>query len=229
MKNMKKTILGVAILAIVLITMMGSVNAASVTGSTTKVEKGDNKTVSVKVNMEATSAVQFDLTFDNTRFEYAGASAGALGSDVGAVSGNVVKVAAFATNGTSTTKEVTVNFKVKDTAKEGKGTFAVSGLVTENGEAIENTSPIEVSVVEPTVIVPDDNKGEQPGTNGEQKPGTNGGQQTTTTTNSQNADKKVGTNGKVINKLPQTGTPVFIGVAAIITIAGVALVVKKVK
>ena len=224
---MKKTIVVVAILAMVLITMMGSVNAASVTANK-EVEKG--KTVTVTVNMEATSAVQFDMSYDNTKFEFVGASAGALGSDVGVANGGVVKVAAFALDGKSTTKSVTVTFKTLATTEGEK--FTVDGLVTENGEAIANPA-VTVKVTAPVEV--------KPGTDDNKKPATDDKQQGTTatpvtddkkqetTTKSQNADQKIGTNGKVITKLPQTGTPVFIGVATIIAIAGVALVVRKAK
>ncbi len=240
---MKKTIVVVAILAMVLITMMGSVNAASVTANK-EVEKG--KTVTVTVNMEATSAVQFDMSYDNTKFEFVGASAGALGSDVGVANGGVVKVAAFALDGKSTTKSVTVTFKTLATTEGEK--FTVDGLVTENGEAIANPA-VTVKVTAPVEVKPgtDDNKkpatddNNKPSTDDNKKPATDDKQQGTTatpvtddkkqetTTKSQNADQKIGTNGKVITKLPQTGTPVFIGVATIIAIAGVALVVRKAK
>lgn len=233
---MKKTIVVVAILAMVLITMMGSVNAASVTANK-EVEKG--KTVTVTVNMEATSAVQFDMSYDNTKFEFVGASAGALGSDVGVANGGVVKVAAFALDGKSTTKSVTVTFKTLATTEGEK--FTVDGLVTENGEAIANPA-VTVKVTAPVEVKPgtDDNK--KPSTDDNKKPVTDDKQQgttttpvtddkkqETTTTKGQNANQKVGTDGKVITKLPQTGTPVFIGVATIIAIAGVALVVRKAK
>ena len=228
MKNMKKTILGVAIIAIVLMMMRGSVNAASVTANA-EVKKGD--TVTVTVNVDATAAVQFEMEYDNAKFEFLGASAGALGDNAGAAKDGVVKVAAFAVDGITTTQSVTLTFKALATT-EGED-FTVSGLVTENtgkGETIANPTVV-VKVSEGTTS---GNNGEQQGTqvkpeenNGEQ--GTTSGDEEKTTKKEQNAKEKVGTDGKVIKKLPQTGTPVFMGVAAIIVVAGAVLIVKKAK
>lgn len=224
---MKKTIVIVAILAMVLITMMGSVNAASVTAKN-EVEKG--KTVTVTVNMAATSAVQFEMPYDNTKFEFVGASAGALGNDIGVANGGVVNVAAFAVDGKATTTSVTVTFKALATTEGEK--FTVNGLVTESGEKIANPT-VTVKVTAPVEVKPGtDNK--TPVTDDKQQgttatPSTGDKQQGTTTTGSQSVNGKVGTDGKVITKLPQTGTPVFIGVAVIIAVAGVALVVRKAK
>ena len=221
---MKKTIVVVAILAMVLITMMGSVNAASVTANK-EVQKGE--TVTVTVNMAATSAVQFEMPYDNTKFEFVGASAGALGNDVGAANGGVVNVAAFAVDGKATTTSVTVTFKALATTEGEK--FTVNGLVTESGETIAN-STVTVKVTAPVEVKPGTTT---PSTDDKQQgtttPSTNGEQQGTTTTDSQSVNGKVGTDGKVITKLPQTGAPVFIGVVAIIAVAGVALVVRKAK
>ena len=53
MKNMKKTIIGVAILAIALILMMtGSVNAASLTANNAEVKKGETVTVTINTEEE---------------------------------------------------------------------------------------------------------------------------------------------------------------------------------
>lgn len=223
MKNMKRTILGVAILAMVLIMMMGSVNAANVTASNTEVKKGDM--VAVSVNTEnAVMAIEFELKYDATKFEYIGASAGALGTPSVTDEGGIITLAIAASDGRSTTQQVTLNFKAKENT-EGVP-FTVSNLITDKNEAVVN-SAVTVKVVEETPVTPEEPTNP---TNPTQptKPSTDG-EQGTTTNNSQNADEKVGTNGEVIKKLPQTGTPVFIGVAAIIAVAGVALVVRKTK
>lgn len=227
MKNMKKAILGIAILAIVLITMMGSVNAASITASAPSVEEEGK--VTVTVSMDATSAVQFELPYNNKKFEFLGASAGDLGNDVGVANGGVVKVAAFATNGTATTKTVTLTFKAL-APTEGEGaTFTVNDLITESGEAIANPK-VTVKVSEKVTVKPEEpDTPQNPSQPQPETPSTDEGNKGTTTTNSQKAEEKVGTNGKVIKKLPQTGTPVFIGVIAFIIVAGAVLVVKKIK
>lgn len=221
MKNMKKTILGVAILAMVLIMMMGSVNAANVTANNTEVKKGDM--VAVSVNTEnAVMAIEFELKYDATKFEYIGASAGALGTPSVTDEGGVITLAIAASDGRSTTQSVTLNFKAKETT-EGVP-FTVSNLITDKNEAVAN-STATVKVIEEIPVTPEEpTNPTQPTT-----PDENKGGEGTTTNNSQNADEKVGTNGEVIKKLPQTGAPVFIGVAAIIVVAGIALVVRKTK
>lgn len=221
MKNMKRTILGVAILAMVLIMMMGSVNAANVTANNTEVKKGDM--VAVSVNTEnAAMAIEFELKYDATKFEYIGASAGALGTPSVTDEGGVITLAIAASDGRSTTQSVTLNFKAKETT-EGVP-FTVSNLITDKNEAVAN-STATVKVVEEKPVTPEEpTNPTQPTT-----PDENKGGEETTTNNSQNANEKIGTNGEVIKKLPQTGTPVFIGVAAIIVVAGMALVVRKTK
>ena len=52
------------------------------------------------------------------------------------------------------------------------------------------------------------------------------GEDSTTETN---GNEIVGTDGKVITKLPQTGAPIFVGIVAIIAVGVIALVVKKTK
>lgn len=234
---MKKTIVVVAILAMVLITMMGSVNAASVTANK-EVEKG--KTVTVTLSMKPTASVGFELSYDKANFEFLGGSAGALGTiDTAGNTNGVVNVQLFATNGTSTTESVTLNFKAKETTTDAKA-FTVSDFVTEDYEDMANptvtvkvTAPIDVkpgvddeqqNPTTPTTPSTGDNQQGTPTT-----PSAGDNQQGTTTTNSQSANGKVGTNGKIITKLPQTGTPVYIAVAVIIALAGVALVARKEK
>ncbi len=239
---MKKTVVVVAILAMVLITMMGSVNAASVTAKN-EVEKG--KTVTVTLSMKPTASVGFELSYNKANFEFLGGSAGALGTiDTAGNTDGVVNVQLFATNGTSKTESVTLNFKAKETTTDAKA-FTVSDFVTEDYEDMANPT-VTVKVTAPVDVKDEDNKGDKPTDNNQQgtttKPSTDDKQQGTTTTpsasdkqqgttttNSQSANGKVGTNGKVITKLPQTGAPVYIAVAVIIALAGVALVARKEK
>ncbi len=236
---MKKTIVVVAILAMVLITMMGSVNAASVTANK-EVEKG--KTVTVTLSMKPTSSVGFELSYNKANFEFLGGSAGALGTiDTAGNTDGVVNVQLFATNGTSKTESVTLNFKAKETTTDAKA-FTVSDFTTEDYEDMTNPT-VTVKVTAPVEVKPGENGGQQNPTNPTKptQPSTDNNQQGTTTTpstddkqqgtttNSQSSNGKVGTNGKVITKLPQTGAPVYIAVAVIIALAGVALVARKEK
>lgn len=234
MKNMKKTIVVVAILAMVLITMMGSVNAASVTAAK-EVEKG--KTVTVTLNMKPTASVGFELAYDKNVFSFEGGSAGALGVvDKEGNTNGIVNVQLFAINGTSTTETVTLNFKANETTTTAKA-FTVSDFVTEDNEAMA-TPTVSVAVKAPVEIKDDDNKGDVTDKNQGNQGTTNQGNQGTTTpaenkaqgsTTTTSTNGKVGTDGKVITKLPQTGAPVYIAVATIIAIAGVALVARKAK
>ena len=236
MKNMKKTILGVAILAMVLIVMIGSVNAASVTANNKEVKKGEMVTVSVNTG-KPVMAIEFELKYDAEKFEYVGASAGSLGTPSVTVNNGVATVAIAASDGKSTTSSVTLNFKAKETT-EGKS-FTVSNLITDvTSETITNATTT-VKIVEDTTEKPEEpttpsnpdttEKPEEPTTPSNPDTPSTEEKQETTTINSQKANEKVGTNGEVIKKLPQTGTPVFIGAVALIAIAGVVLVVRKTK
>lgn len=217
---MKKTILGVAVLAIVLIMMIGSVNAASIslTPNNTEIKKGE--TVRVTVSVDPTSAIQFDLSYDNSKFEFIGASAGTLGDDAGAENSGVVSVASFALDGKTKTETATVDFKAIATTDAGEVAFTIDGLVTESMETVAEPT-IKVTVVEPTTENPNP---ENPNPVNPEVPGTNEGNDGTNS-------EIIGTNGQVINKLPNTGTPIFIGALAIIVVASVtlALVIKKAK
>lgn len=218
---MKKTIVGVAILAIALIVMMGSVNAASVTVDKTEVKKGDIVTISINIDKQV-NGIQFNVSYNPNNFEYIGTDTGALAPEENASNG-LVKV--VASSGSKTANKATLTFKaLADTQGED---FVVSNFKAE-GEALNNNSvKVKVSttpvVEEPTTP---DNEGNKP-VEGTTTPVTDKKAQTVETT--QKAGEKVGTNGKVITKLPQTGTPVFIGAIALIVVAGVVLVVKKAK
>lgn len=223
MKNMKKTIVGVAILAIALIVMMGSVHAASMTVDKTEVKKGDIVTVSINVDKQV-NGIQFNLKYNPNNFEYIKSDAGNLQPEENATSGLIKLVAS---SGSKTGNKVTLQFKaLADTQGED---FVVSNFKAE-GEALNNSSvkvKVSTKVEEPTQPA-------QPGNNDNKPAGTTTEsdkkqQSADTITKTQKASEKVGTNGKVITKLPQTGTPIFIGVAALIVVAGAILVVKKVK
>ena len=217
MKNMKKTILGIAILAIVLIMMMGSVNAASLTASSEKVSKGEM--VTVTVNMEPSRATEVNLKYDANVFEYVSSSAAMVTDENGSL------IATYLTaDGVSTISQMSFTFKAKENS-EGAN-FAVTGFTTDvTGDTVGNDVTVVVAdaeqPVEPTNPQQPVNP-EQPSNGSNNEENGNG----TTTTTEENAI--VGTDGKVITKLPQTGTPVFVGAIALIVVAGAALVVRKI-
>lgn len=221
---MKKSILGIVIIAMVVIAMMvGNVNAANLAVNNAEVKKGDVVTVSVNTE-EASQAVEFVLNYDATKFEYvADSAASTLGAPiVNASEAGVIRL--VVTDPIKTTNAVTLQFKaIEDT--EG-AVFTASNFSTDKEEELTAAS-VTVKVVTETPVEPenpvDPETPEEP-TTPETPEDNNEG---TTTNNNTNANEKVGTNGQVITKLPQTGTPMFIGAAVVIALAGVALVVRK--
>ena len=228
MKNMKKTIIGVAILAIALILMMtGSVNAASLTANNAEVKKGETVTVTINTEEEA-QAVEFVLKYDATKFEYiVGSATTTLGEPtINAKEKGIIRF--VATNPTKTTNKVDLQFKALETTEEA--VFTASNFLTDvETEELQNTT-VAVKVVEETPVTPEDPQEptdpETPGEDVKDPTDTEKDDQTTNTTQD-NADEKVGTDGKVIEKLPQTGTSIFTVVGAILAVAGIVFVVRK--
>lgn len=221
---MKKSILGIVIIAMVVIAMMvGNVNAANLAVNNQEVKKGDVVTVSVNTE-EASQAVEFVLNYDATKFEYvADSAASTLGAPiVNASEAGVIRL--VVTDPIKTTNAVTLQFKaIEDT--EG-AVFTASNFSTDKEEELTAAS-VTVKVVTETPVEPEnpvDPETPVEPTTPETPADNNEG---TTTNNNTNANEKVGTNGQVITKLPQTGTPMFIGAAVVIALAGVALVVRK--
>ena len=221
---MKKSILGIVIIAMVVIAMMvGNVNAANLAVNNQEVKKGDVVTVSVNTE-EASQAVEFVLNYDATKFEYvADSAASTLGTPVvNANEAGVIRL--VVTDPIKTTNAVTLQFKaIEDT--EG-AVFTASNFSTDKEEELTVAS-VTVKVVTETPVEPEnpvDPETPVEPTTPETPADNNEG---TTTNNNTNANEKVGTNGQVITKLPQTGTPMFIGAAVVIALAGVALVVRK--
>ena len=221
---MKKSILGIVIIAMVVIAMMvGNVNAANLAVNNAEVKKGDVVTVSVNTE-EASQAVEFVLNYDATKFEYvADSAASTLGAPiVNASEAGVIRL--VVTDPIKTTNAVTLQFKaIEDT--EG-AVFTASNFSTDKEEELTAAS-VTVKVVTETPVEPEnpvDPETPAEPTTPETPADNNEG---TTTNNNTNANEKVGTNGQVITKLPQTGTPMFIGAAVVIALAGVALVVRK--
>ncbi len=228
MKNMKKTIIGVAIIAMFLITMMGSVNAASMTASASQVEvdKGVSVTISTNVTMKA---VQFKLAYDKDNFTYTGytSKAGATATVTETAEGLTFALANSAAP--EDAKSIVLNFTAKaETANVNEETFTISGFKA--GTSAERDDNINatttVKVVAATVVEPE--QPENPGTTDDNnKPAEDNTDNKGTTTTTNNG--KVSTNGKVITKLNQTGTPLFIGAAVVVALAGAVLVVRKAK
>lgn len=230
MKNMKKTIIGVAIIAMFLITMMGSVNAASMTASANQVEVDKGVSVTIKTDVPMTG-VQFKLNYDKSKFNYTGYTSPVGASATVTQTADGLTFALANSSAPADAKTVTLNFTAKaTTANVGEETFTISGFKagtsTEKDNNINATTTVKV--VEPAAVEPEkpgddiNNDNKQPAEDDKKEDNNNKGTTTTTTNNG-----KVSTNGTVIKKLNQTGTPLFIGAAVVVALAGVALVVRK--
>ena len=220
---MKKTLTILTIIAIALVAMMSSVNAATVTASpaeTTKLSVGD--TVTVTVGTEGASGLQFDLAYP-AGFEYVNATASApcdVRQDAGSLG-----IATFASS-------VTVTFKATEEMVAGEENL-VKEFVVSNYKAVDTddragaTATVTIKVADPEPSTPTNpgegstgSEGSQLGSEGSQ-PGSDN--------NSGTQGGVEGTNGDELNELPKTGAPVYIGTIAVIALAGAVLVVRKIR
>lgn len=229
--KMKNKILGILIALVVIIGVMASqVNAATVNASATEIEKGQEVTVTVNLDNDA-HAVQFVLNYDANNFEYVdGSVSSSIGAGAISINSSEAGVIRLAASSTSTsTKAVSFTFVAKENT-EGT-TFTASDLLTENGDTLTSDS-VTVAVVEPTTEEPTnpENPGEV------ETPNTDTNTPADTTVNKDNGSEtktdaqKVDENGKVITKLPQTGTSIVTvaGIVAVVAIVG-AIAVRKLR
>lgn len=213
---MKKTIIGIAILATMLVALIGTtVNAASVTATPSNITVGKEETVTVTVKTDAQiSGAVLKLNYDADKFEYVEANAGAVPVKATDKTDYVKVVVIDPLGGDATTNTITLTFKAKKDLTEGqKATFSISEVELDPEEAI-TTDSVEVTVV----------KAQEPTTPEEpEKPGTD------KPTTPEKPSNPTDTNGDEITDLPQTGVPMFIGAIALIIVSGAVLVIKKVK
>lgn len=152
---MKKLFLGIVTIVLALAIMLPTVNAATLSPDRTEMKVGDIVTVTLTTNNEV-EYLQFDLKFDNTKFEYmkdtAKSTLSATGSNL--TSSDVVTVSAFDLDG-GTTKEISLQFKAISTGEHVP--FKVEGTVEigKNGETIDNPE-IEVILIEEGPYVDED-------------------------------------------------------------------------
>ncbi len=144
---MKKLFLGIVTIMLVLAIMVPTVNAAKLSQDKTEMKVGEIVTVTLTTDDEV-EYLQFDLKFDNTKFEYMKDSAKSTLSATGSnlTSDNVVTVSAFDLK-EGTTKELSLQFKAISTGEHVP--FNVEGTIEigKNGEVIENPD-IEVLKIE---------------------------------------------------------------------------------
>ncbi len=152
---MKKLFLGIVTIVLALAIMLPTVNAATLSPDRTEMKVGDIVTITLTTNDEV-EYLQFDLKFDNTKFEYMKDSAKSTLSATGSnlTSSDVVTVSAFDLNG-GTTKEISLQFKAISTGEHVP--FNVEGTVEigKNGEVIDNPE-IEVILIEEGPYVDED-------------------------------------------------------------------------
>lgn len=152
---MKKLFLGIVTIVLALAIMLPTVNAAKLSPDRTEMKVGEIVTITLTTDNEV-EYLQFDLKFDNTKFEYmkdtAKSTLSATGSNL--TSSDVVTVSAFDLNG-GTTKEMSLQFKAISTGEYVP--FNVEGTVEigKNGEVIDNPK-IEVIKIEEGPYVDED-------------------------------------------------------------------------
>ena len=208
---MKKLLSGLVAI-VVLLVLATNVNAAALGVSKTQVEKDD--TVEVTVNMKETHSVGIWLDYPEEDFDFVSATSTIGELSIGNSNG-VVKVGAADEN--KTTTAVKFVFKAKKLVTNAN--FNVTRFTNETSETLPTTS-IQVSVVEKT---------EGGSGSGSVTPDTPAETPKNETKNE--AGKGiVGADGNVVEKLPNTGAPVFGIAIALTAVAGIALLeVKKLR
>lgn len=229
---MKKSILGIAIIATMLVALLGTVvNAATLT-ATKEAKKGDTVEVTITTD-SAVKSTSFGLTFDNQKFKLAENPVNTtLAGPVVNTVGNTVYVSVADANADHATKTITVKFEViADVEKPTEEDFVISDYANNLDEELKATS-VKTTLVK---AEEDDNKNneeqgnnttEEPGNN-EEKPSNNEEKPSNNTQNGNNTSNGSEKNDK--EKLPQMGAPLFVGAIALIVVAGAVLVIRKVK
>lgn len=241
---MKKSMTILAIILIALVAMMGSVNAASITANPAtakKISVGD--TVTVTVTTKKDDAIQFNMTYPDG-FEYVSTKASdGMALEVNTKTAGALKVVAYGAQGDT----VTMTFKATKeiapkAAEEIKKDFVASKLIlgNEDDSFTNGTATVTVKGEEPTATpettpstepttTPEDPNGANPGTtNKEDGKGTETEKGTTGAATNESGEK-VGTDGNVIKKLPQTGAPVFAGAGIVAAIALAVVAGRKIR
>lgn len=219
---MKKSLVKTTILAIILVAaILGTtVNAGSVTAPETK-EAGKEVTVDIALN----SAAEYNdtvLEFNNKQLTYKSVAisegSGSVDAGIISTSGDTTTLKVSAASSGSTITKVSVTFTI---AEGATGNIEVKVISNENNtnEALTN-STVTVKVAEETKDPekdPEKDPSKDPEKDPDKKPTNPSGD-------------KVGTDGKPITKLPQTGAPIFAGAIALVVLtAGAIVLVKRAK
>ena len=227
---MKTKILGIVTMVTVLLMMLvSSVNAATITADKAEMAKEEIVTLTVELK-EAAKSVQFDVEFDTDNYTYVDGSVKSdLGSTKAAVladKSNVVRVSGFALDGETTTT-VTLQFKAvengEDLAFTVSGTEFIGVDGEETAEAFENAT-ITTTIADP-VEEPEDptEEPEDPTEEPDQKPDDEKPAEDPDKDDNGYYDE----DGNPIEKLPQTGSMVPVVVAGVAILVVASLVVFK--
>lgn len=196
---MKKLLSGIVAI-VVLMALATNVKAATM-GAAKTVEQGGTVTVTINVSSRETAGLS--LKYDTSKVTYKSVTSG-LGFEDAHADGGVVTLGAA---GGSTTA-ITFTFTANEGAT-GKAVFTV----VENDMAGETTpAPVEVEIVEKST----DNGNKDENSN------------ETTDKETEIKTEKVNDQGKVIKKLPKTGTSYVLAAALAVTVIGSAVLARKI-
>lgn len=219
---MKKTLTILAIVVVALVAMMSSVNAATVNVQPNNVQKvNEGETVKVTVKVAPCNGFSCYLKYDPAVFQFESADCAVNSKTAG-----TVRIAVLDITATNKAETATITFKALKTI-DATQSFSVTDIDRDGTPDANTTGELTIVKVEPSTE-PSPAPGGETTTPTEPSNPTNSETKTETTTTSAE-NQKVGTDGKVINKLPQTGAPVYIIAITLVTLAGAALVIKKVR
>ena len=228
---MKTKILGIVTMVTVLLMMLvSSVNAATMTADKTEMQKGDEVTLTVTLE-EPAQSVQFDVEFDASKYEYVEDSGKSdlqfTGSSL--ISDNVVRVSGFAFDDESTTT-ITLTFKALENGEELP--FTISGTEFVGVDGVEMEGNLDNTSISTTIADPAEEPGDIDEPTDPENPGnvdepTNPEKPSDTEEPSDNDNEYVDENGNPITKLPQTGSVVPAIIAGIAILVVASLVVFK--
>lgn len=217
---MKKTLTILAILAVALVAMMGSVNAATVSVQPTNVQvvnPGETVTITIKMD-QPSKGFSCVLHYPAEIFDFEDADCMVNSSIAGQVNIGVLDV-----TGKGTAQTATIKLKVKESQTiNTTQTFNVSDIDISNTDNDDQPTSGQL-------IITTTPEGPTPGEGTTTPEGKPANPEDTQSTPVESEGPVVGTDGKVITRIPQTGAPVFIGAGVLLVVAGTLFAVKKLR
>ena len=153
---MKKTILGIMLTIALVMAMVGTVNAASLSVDKNKINAGDKVVVTITAK-DAFENIDFTMSYDSTKFEYVSVS-----DEIGMVDANAETANEVVVSGAGkATKTISLTFKALKDVEAGDATFSIKD--TTLTEAFEtNKDKVTVSIAKSAK--PNTNKDDEPKT-----------------------------------------------------------------